>query len=119
MAGLGISIYTDELVDPALAVQLRNRGYDAVSWHEMDRNNRRISDRDQRIYAAREERAILTNNVRDFIPLDMRWKHQGQSHYGIIVYAGVPLFGALLHRMIRHLDATTPEVQYDTVLWLP
>jgi hypothetical protein len=119
MAGLGISIFTDELVNPALAIHLRNRGYDAVSCHEMNRNNRHISDRDQLFYAANEGRAILTNNVRDFIPLDVRWKHQGQSHYGIIVYAGVPLFGALLHRMIRHLDAITPEVQYDTVLWLP
>jgi len=119
MAGLGISIYTDELVDPTLAVQLRNRGYDAVSCHEMGRNNLRISDHDQLAYAANDGRAILTNNVRDFIPLDVWWKRQGRSHAGIIVYAGVPSLGELLRRVIHHLDATTPETQHDTVLWLP
>lgn len=119
MAGLGISIYTDELVDPALAVHLRNRGYDAVSCHERGHNNRRISDRDQLAYAASDGRAILTNNVRDFIPLDVRWKRQGRSHAGVVVYAGVPPFGELLRRVIRHLDATDPEAQHDTVFWLP
>lgn len=119
MAELGISIYTDELVDPALAVQLRNRGYDAASCHEAGRNNRRISDRDQRIHATNHGQAILTNNLCDFIPLDVRWKRQGQSHAGIVVYAGVPPFGELLRRVIRHLNATTPEMQHDTVLWLP
>lgn len=118
MAGLGVTIYTDELVDPALAVALRVRRYDAISCHAMGRNNQRISDRDQLVYAANEGRAILTNNVRDFVPLDVRWKRLGRSHSGIIVYAGVPPFGELLRRVIRHLDETTPEAQYDPVLWL-
>ncbi len=47
------------------------------------------------------------------------WKRQGRSHVGIVVYADVPPFGELLHRVIRHLNATTPEMQHDTVLWLP
>jgi len=119
MAGLGVAIYTDELVNPALAVRLRSLGYDAVSCHETGRSNQRISDRDQLAYTTDDERAILTNNVRDFVPLDMRWKRQGRSHAGIVVYAGVPAFGELLRRVIRHLNATTPEVQHDTVLWLP
>jgi hypothetical protein len=119
MAGLGVAIYTDELIDPALAVQLRSLGYDAVSCHETGRNNRRISDRDQLAYAANDERAILTNNVRDFVPIDIRWKRQGRSHAGIVVYAGVPAFGELLRRVIYHLNTTTPEMQHDTVLWLP
>jgi len=44
------------------------------------------------------------------------WKRQGRSHAGIVVYAGVPPFGELLRRVIRHLNATTPEMQHDTVL---
>jgi len=85
----------------------------------MGRNNLRISDHDQLAYAANDGRAILTNNVRDFIPLDVRWKRQGRSHAGIIVYAGMPPFGELLRRVIYHLDATAPETQHDTALWLP
>lgn len=119
MAGLGVRIYTDELIDPALAIELRKRGYDAMSCHEAKRNNQRISDRDQLIFAAHDGRAILTNNTRDFVPLDVRWKRQGRSHAGITVYAGVPPLGDLLRRVIRHLDTTTPEMQHDTLLWLP
>ena len=119
MAGLGISIHTDESVDSALVVHLRNRGYDAMSCHERDRNNLRTSDHDQLIYATDARRAILTNNVRDFVPLDARWKRQGGSHAGIVVYTGVPPFGDLLRRVIRHLDAPAPETQQDTALWLP
>jgi hypothetical protein len=118
-AGRGIALFTDELIDPALAIALRERGYDAISCHEAGRSNQRISDRDQLLYAAAADRAILTNNARDFIPVDIRWKRQGRSHAGIIVYAGVPPFASLLHRVIRHLDTVTPEMQHDTVPWLP
>ncbi len=85
----------------------------------MGHNNLRISDHDQLIYATDARRAILTNNVRDFVPLDARWKRQGRSHAGIVTYAGVPPFGELLRRVIRHLDATTLGMQHDTLLWLP
>lgn len=85
----------------------------------MGRNNQRIPDSDQLAYAANDGRAILTNNVRDFVSLNVRWKRLGRLHAGIIVYAGVPSFGELLRRVIRHLDATAPEAQYDTLLWLP
>jgi hypothetical protein len=119
MAGLGIAIYTDELVDPALAVELRTRGYDAMSCHEAGRNNQRISDRDQLVFASHNGRAILTNNIRDFIALDIRWKRRGRSHAGIVVYAGVPAFGELLRRVVRHLNTISPETQQDIILWLP
>ncbi len=119
MAGLGLIIYTDKLVNPALAIERRRRGYDAISCHEAGRNNRHISDRDQLAYAAHTGRAILTNNVRDFIPLDVRWKRQGRSHAGIVIYAGVPPFEELLRHVIRHLDAIAPDTQHDTALWLP
>jgi len=39
MAGRGILVYTDELVDPALAMALRTWGYDAVSCHEAGQAN--------------------------------------------------------------------------------
>ncbi len=118
MAGLGVKLYTNELVNPALAVELRKRGYDAMSCHTAGRSNQRIPDWDQLAYAADNRRAILTNNIRDFIPLDGDWKLQGRSHAGIVIYAGVPPFGDLLRRIIHHLDMISPETQHDTVLWL-
>jgi len=118
MAGLGIAVYTDELVDPALAVALRARGYDARSCHEASRINQKISDPDQLAYATAAGRAILTNNALDFVLLDARWKRQERVHAGIILYAKFPSLGDLLRRVIAHLDRVEPETQHDTVLWI-
>jgi hypothetical protein len=52
MAGLGIRLYTDEMIDARLARELRRRGYDAESCQEAGRHNRGISDPDQLAYAA-------------------------------------------------------------------
>lgn len=119
MAGRGVRVFTDELVDTALAVELRRRGYDAVSCREAGRANQRIGDPAQLAYATTEGRAILTNNISDFIPLDARWKRQGREHAGIILFDNFPPVGALLRRVIAHLDATEPETQHNIVLWLP
>jgi len=119
MAGLGIAVYTDELVDPALAVALRARGYDALSCHEARRINQKINDRDQLIYATEHGRAILSNNIRDFVPLDTRWKRQGRMHAGIMLYVRFPPLGDLLRRVITHLDTVEPDTQRDTLRWLP
>jgi hypothetical protein len=35
-------------------------------------------------FAATEQRALLTNNVRDFGPIAVRWAAGGQDHYGLI-----------------------------------
>jgi len=119
VAGLGIAVFTDEHVDASLAGALRARGYDAVSCHEAGRVNQGISDPAQLAYATDEGRTILTNNTRDYLPLDARWKRRGQVHAGIIAYAGALPVGELLRRVIAHLDTTEPDMQRDTVLWLP
>lgn len=118
MAGLGIRVYTDEMISSALAAALRTRGYDALSCHEAGRSNQRITDPDQLAFATSEGRAILTENVRDYAPLDGQWKRQGKVHAGIMLYGDDPPIGELLRRVIAHLDAFTPEVQHDTVLWI-
>ena len=119
VTGLGITLYTDEMVYSRFAAALRSRGYDAVSCAEASRDNRGISDEDQLTYAAAHNRAILTENVADFYPLDAAWKMSGRTHAGIIVFSGIETFGELLRRVITHLDTTSPEAQYDTLLWLP
>lgn len=118
MAGLGISIFTDEMVSTRLAVALRGRGYDIVSCHEAGRANQRISDTEQLAYATERGRAILTQNATHFYALDEAWKVAGRTHAGILVYSPNLRFADLLARLPRFLDRTEPEAQSKTLLWL-
>ena len=118
MAGLGIRIFTDEMIHPGLAAALRRRGYDAQGCAETGRSNQGIPDDDQLAYAASDGRAILTFNVDDFMPLDSRWKATGRVHAGIILATQIEDFGELLRRVISHLDTYPPAIQHDTALWL-
>ena len=118
MAGLGVRLYTDEMIHKTLAVALRRLGYDAASCHEAGLGNREISDDDQSDYAAQSGRAILTFSRGDFLRLDAARKAAGRVHHGVIVADPVNDLGELLRRVTRHLDTHPPEVQHDTVLWL-
>jgi hypothetical protein len=118
MAGLGIRLYTDEMIPSRIAAALRQRGYDAVSCHDVGRANRAIPDADQLSYAAQDGRAILSFNMVDYVPLDSRWKAMGHQHSGIIVSPAIDDFRSLLRCVQRHLDTYSPEVQADILLWL-
>ena len=60
MAGLGIRLYTDEMIDVRLARALRSRGYDVESCQDAGRSNQGIPDEEQLAYAAGLGRAIYT-----------------------------------------------------------
>jgi hypothetical protein len=117
MAGLGIRLFTDEMVDPEVAVQFVRRGYDAESTHATGRANRNMSDDDQLHYAAERGRAILTNNITEFYRYDAEWKAAGRTHAGIILYPDMS-FAELLRRVVHHQISISPQMQHDTVLWL-
>src|SRR4051812_44493949 len=118
MAGLGIHLYTDEMIPGRIAATLRQRGYDVVSCHDVGRANRAIPDEDQLGYAAQDGRAILSFNMVDYVPLDSRWKAAGRQHSGIVVSPAIDDFRRLLRCVQRHLDTYSPEAQADLLLWL-
>ncbi|HEY7066332.1 MAG TPA: DUF5615 family PIN-like protein [Chloroflexota bacterium] len=118
MAGLGLRLFTDEMIPWRLAAALRQRGYDVLSCEEAGRANQQISDEDQLVFATQNGRAILSFNARDFVPLDAGWKATGRRHAGIILLAQVAAFGTLLRYVARHLDSVPPAVQEDLLIWL-
>jgi hypothetical protein len=118
VAGLGIRLYTDEMIRARLAEALRLEGYDVVSCHEVGRANRAIPDEDQLSYAAQDGRAIFTFNMVDYVPLDQAWKTAGRHHSGIVVSPAIDDFGTLFRCVRRHLDTYPPDVQNDLLLWL-
>jgi predicted nuclease of predicted toxin-antitoxin system len=85
---------------------LRERGFDAVSAYEV--GNADLSDPEHLVYAAAQDRALLTFNSKDFAVLFDRLWWERTPHPGIIVSEQLPL-GELLVRVLRMLDSVTAD----------
>ena len=73
----------DEMFDPAIAVALRTKAYDAIAV-AADSTLRSLDDRKVFEVAQTGGRAVLTENVKDFKPLVDEYQAAGWPHYGII-----------------------------------
>jgi predicted nuclease of predicted toxin-antitoxin system len=83
-----VKLLLDEMLAPSIARELRDRGHDveAVSGHP---DREALSDRDIMGLARREQRAVVTNNVRDYRPLHIEAVVPGgPGHYGLILLPG-------------------------------
>ena len=68
-----------------LAVVLRERhGVDAISVRER-RDLAGSADGDVFAAAQAEERAVVTENVRDFRPIAREWEAAGRLHHGVVL----------------------------------
>ena len=74
----------DEQLSPQIAVILREEGHDVNAVAERD-DLVGYSDRMVLEAAAAEDRAVVTNNVKDFRPLAAEWLAQGRTHPGLIL----------------------------------
>jgi hypothetical protein len=68
----------------AIAVVLRERGIDAIAVTEVA-GLRGTADAELFTWAAAPGRSIVTENVRDFIPLAQRMAGDGHDHAGLIL----------------------------------
>jgi predicted nuclease of predicted toxin-antitoxin system len=78
-----VKLLLDEHYANEIAVGLRAGGYDAVTISERGLNG--TDDEPLLAIAASEDRALLTNNARDFIPLVERWAVSGEDHGGLLL----------------------------------
>lgn len=106
---LFVRLYLDRHIMGRLAVDLRGRGYDVVRTEEVGKDT--APDEEQLAFAAAENRAVLTFNIRDFAPLHEAWQAAGRPHAGVIVSQqfGRRDYGLLLQRMPRLLNHFTRE----------
>jgi predicted nuclease of predicted toxin-antitoxin system len=74
----------DEMLSDTIAQQLRAQGHDVIS---VVGHPALVALPDDQIlaYAASEGRALVTANIKDFMPLDGRYRAAGQDHSGLIL----------------------------------
>jgi hypothetical protein len=72
------------MLSGTIAAQLRTRGHDVVAVVE---DTALIGLPDDEILAAATAagRALVTANIRDFVPLDKRYKAAGRGHGGLVL----------------------------------
>src|SRR5580658_3289858 len=67
-----------------IAQQLRAQGHDVISV-VADHALMGLPDDQVLTYATTEGRALVTATIKDFVPLDGRYRAAGQSHAGLIL----------------------------------
>jgi hypothetical protein len=100
-----VKLLLDEHYSPAIARQLRTRGHDVVAVAERA-DLVSLSDDDLR-RMAQERRAIMTNNVKDFMPLANRAAQGDDDHYGLLFTSdkSMPRRSDAIGRVVDALDA--------------
>jgi predicted nuclease of predicted toxin-antitoxin system len=79
-----VSVLIDEMYSPAIAEQLRARGYDAIAVQDAT-DLSGLSDSALLTWAHDHGRAIVTENVADFLALHAACLQSGERHSGIIL----------------------------------
>jgi predicted nuclease of predicted toxin-antitoxin system len=111
-----LRLLLDEHLSPVIAAGLRSRGHDVVA--ALDVGLSRASDPDLLQRAARERRAVVTLNIRDFRPLHSAYLASGQVHFGIILLSR-PRFSTAevgFGRLISALDTLVSAHPDDEAL---
>ncbi len=110
---------------PEIAVQLRRRGHDVVAAREQ--GGLAVAPDDTLLAVAQsEDRVVVTENVPDFLRLDVQYREQGQHHVGMILTTnrgysrhdagGIGRLVVALDAWLReHSEEATPD---STIWWL-
>jgi predicted nuclease of predicted toxin-antitoxin system len=119
-----VKLLLDEHYADHIAVQLRAAGHDAVTVSE--RGLKGTDDEPLLALAASEDRALLTNNARDFLPLVARWAASGEDHCGVLLTSdsslprGKSSIGLYVKLLRRLMDANPgTRALANQVRWLP
>ena len=105
----------DEHIWAYLAKILREQGFDVIHVNEVNL----AATPDEKIlqFAAGEHRAVVTFNVRDFVPLAVQYYEDGKEHYGVVVSKEIS-HGELKRRVTKLLESVTAEELMNAVRYL-
>lgn len=112
----------DEMFTDDIAQQLRTKGYDVISV-VADPALVGLADDQILAYATTEGRALVTANIKDFVPLDARYRAADQSHAGLILVSTKTFpqnrgFPSAVTTAIAALLSGTVKIQSGQVLFL-
>lgn len=98
------------MLSGAIAAQLRARGHDVVAVVE-DASLVGLPDEQVLAAATNAGRALVTTNVRDFVPLDQRYKASSSAHAGLVLVSSktFPQDRSFIGAVVRALDRLLSE----------
>ncbi|WP_373544254.1 DUF5615 family PIN-like protein [Chamaesiphon sp.] len=104
-----ISLYADEQFPLPVVERLRIKGYDVLTVKDAGKANQGISDEDVLAFANSQNRAVITQNRRDFI-----WLHNNRFNHAGIVACTKNLdwdgFTAEIDRVLATRDSIASEL---------
>ncbi len=105
----------DEHIWAYLAKILREQGFDVIHVNEVNLD----ATPDDKImhYAAGEHRAVVTFNIKHYVPLSIQYFEDGREHYGVVVSRELS-HGELQRRVINLLKSVTAEELMNAVRYL-
>lgn len=82
-----MKLLLDEMISATVAEQLRARGYDVVAVQDPElRHLRGVDDCLLLDHAADEHRAMVTDNIPDFVRCHQRRVDRDKPHYGLLLF---------------------------------
>lgn len=79
-------LWLDEMISAEVAGQLRQMGYDVAGVQEpQHRWAWGLDDVEQLEAAVRQDRALVSYDLRDFVPLSQQWAEERRAHWGIVL----------------------------------
>jgi predicted nuclease of predicted toxin-antitoxin system len=105
----------DEQIWKYLAKLLREQGFDVIHVNEVDLN----ATPDEKImeYGVDKRRAVVTFNVRDYVPIAIQYAEDGKEHYGVVVSKELS-HGELKRRVTKLLESVTADELMNSVRYL-
>jgi len=79
-----VKLLLDEMHAPRIAGVLTEDSFDVVAV-AATQDLRGMADEDLLVYAGAAERAVVTENVADFMSLATQWAGDGRTHAGLIL----------------------------------
>lgn len=118
---MGLPLLLDEMLSGEIAAQIRRRGHDVIAVVE-DTSLTALADEEILAQAATGGRALVTINIKDFVPLDQRYKASGRNHGGLVLVSAKTFpqdrsfIGAVVSALAKLLDDDT--LRADAVVFL-